>query len=95
MAAQPTSSNPSSSVRQIFLYFGPLTLMVYLFAPESLLDIPTSYMLKDHLSATAPQVSMFRLLTGLRIWVSSLAWRVTSGIPADGATVVTSSSSLR
>jgi hypothetical protein len=69
MAAQPTSSNPSSSVRQIFLYFGPLTLMVYLFAPESLLDIPTSYMLKDHLSATAPQVSMFRLLTGLPLYL--------------------------
>lgn len=42
--------------------------MVYLFAPESLLDIPTSYMLKDHLSATAPQVSMFRLLTGLPLY---------------------------
>jgi hypothetical protein len=62
------SFDPVSSTSQIFLYFGPLTLMVYLFAPESLLDIPTSYMLKDHLSATAPQVSMFRLLTGMPLY---------------------------
>ena len=73
-------------VRRIFLYFGPLTLLVYLIAPENLLDIPTSYMLKDHLAATAPQVSMFRLLTGMPLYLgfifgfvrdrwSPLGWR--------------------
>lgn len=69
MTSRSTSSDYNSSTRQIFLYFGPLTLMVYLFAPESLLDIPTSYMLKDHLAATAPQVAMFRLLTGLPLYL--------------------------
>ena len=58
---------PKGSVNtsQIFLYFGSLTLLVFLVAPENLLDIPTTYMLKNHLHATAPQVSMFRLLTGV------------------------------
>ena len=69
MTGRSTTFNNDSGTRNIFLYFGPLTLMVYLFAPESLLDIPTAYMLKDHLSATAPQVSMFRLLTGLPLYL--------------------------
>jgi len=58
--------------RPIFLYFSALTLLVYLVAPEYLLDIPTSYMLKNHLHATAPQVSMFRLLTGIPMYVAFL-----------------------
>ena len=69
MNLRSMSSDYSSNTRQIFMYFGPLTLMVYLFAPESLLDIPTAYMLKDHLAATAPQVAMFRLLTGLPLYL--------------------------
>jgi hypothetical protein len=69
MNPRSKSSDYSSNTRQIFMYFGPLTLMVYLFAPESLLDIPTAYMLKDHLAATAPQVAMFRLLTGLPLYL--------------------------
>jgi len=69
MTSRLTSSEYKADTRRIFLYFGPLTLMVYLFAPESLLDIPTSYMLKDHLAATAPQVAMFRLLTGLPLYL--------------------------
>jgi Major Facilitator Superfamily len=69
MTSRSDLSEYHSDARQIFLYFGPLTLMVYLFAPESLLDIPTAYMLKDHLAATAPQVAMFRLLTGLPLYL--------------------------
>ena len=61
--------NESFSTRQIFLYFGSLTLLVFLVAPENLLDIPTSYMLKNHLHATALQVSMFRLLTGIPLYL--------------------------
>jgi hypothetical protein len=64
--------NGSPNTRSIFLYFGSLTLLVYLVAPEYLLDIPTSYMLKNHLHATAPQVSMFRLLTGIPMYVAFL-----------------------
>lgn len=59
----------SSNNRLLFLYFGPLTLLVFLVAPEYLLDIPTSYMLKDRLHATAQQVSMFRLLTGIPLYL--------------------------
>jgi hypothetical protein len=69
MNPRSKSSGYYANTRQIFMYFGPLTLMVYLFAPESLLDIPTAYMLKDHLAATAPQVAMFRLLTGLPLYL--------------------------
>src|SRR5580692_6221923 len=66
------NSQVSTNTRSIFLYFGSLTLLVYLVAPEYLLDIPTSYMLKNHLHATAPQVSMFRLLTGIPMYVAFL-----------------------
>lgn len=52
----------------ILLYFGPLTLLVYLVAPESLLDIPTSFILKNQLHAAAPQISLFRLLTAIPIY---------------------------
>src|SRR5580692_13202730 len=58
--------------RPIYLYFGALTLLVYVVAPEYLLDIPTSYMLKNRLHAGAPQVSLFRLLTGIPIYVAFL-----------------------
>jgi predicted MFS family arabinose efflux permease len=58
------------NTRPIFVYFSFLTLLVYLVAPEYLLDIPTTYMLKNHLHATAPQVSMFRLLTGIPMYIA-------------------------
>src|ERR1700685_2281444 len=58
--------------RPIYLYFTFLSLLVYLLAPEWFLDIPTTYMLKNHLHATAPQVSMFRLLTGIPMYVAFL-----------------------
>src|ERR1700685_212845 len=58
--------------RPIYLYFTFLSLLVYLLAPEWFLDIPTTYMLKNHLHATAPQVSTFRLLTGIPLYVAFL-----------------------
>src|ERR1700683_3713540 len=64
--------NSSPNTRPIYFYFSALTLLVYLVAPEWLLDIPTSYMLKNHLHATAPEVSMFRLLTGVPMYVAFL-----------------------
>jgi predicted MFS family arabinose efflux permease len=64
--------NPSPRTRPIYLYFGFLTLLVYLLAPEYILDIPTTYMLKNRLHATAPQVSVFRLLTGIPIYAAFL-----------------------
>ena len=60
-----TEARTLTDTRRILFYFGPMTLLIFLAAPESLLDVPTSYMLKNHLHATAPQVSLFRLLTGI------------------------------
>jgi hypothetical protein len=61
--------NDSSSTNQTFIYFGWLTLFVYLSTPTGyLLDIQTSYMLKNQLHATATQISMFRLVTGIPVY---------------------------
>jgi len=63
--------NSSRESRQIFLYFSSLTLLVYLVAPEMpLLDIPTSYMLKNQLHATASQISTFRLLMAIPVYLA-------------------------
>lgn len=60
------ASEESGSGRgQLYLYFGLLALLANLVNPQSLLDIPTSFMLQDLLHASAPQVSWFRLLTGI------------------------------
>jgi MFS family permease len=51
---------------QTLLYFGSLTLFLYLATPIGyLIDIPTSFMLKNQLGATADQVSTFRLITAI------------------------------
>jgi MFS family permease len=60
----------SPRTKPIYLYFGFLSLLVYLLSPEWVMDIPTSYMLKNHLHSTAPQVSLFRLLTGAPLYVA-------------------------
>jgi hypothetical protein len=54
---------------QTFLYFGSLTLFIYLATPAGLLvDIQTSYMLKNQLHASATQISTFRLLTAVPVY---------------------------
>jgi hypothetical protein len=69
MASPQTST--ASNTGQIFLYFSPLTLLVYLALPHAyLLDIATSFMLKNQLHATATQVSTFRLLTAIPVYFS-------------------------
>ena len=61
----------SSGTGQVFCYFGSLTFLVYLVLPHGyLLDIATSYMLKNQLQATATQVAAFRLLTALPVYLS-------------------------
>lgn len=51
------------------LYFGCLTLLTYLAAPGgALVDIQTSYLLKNQLHATATEISVFRLLTGIPVY---------------------------
>ena len=61
--------NGSAHVGQTFLYFGSLTLFLYLATPAGyLVDIQTSYMLKNQLHATATQISTFRLLAGIPVY---------------------------
>src|SRR5580692_3549625 len=67
-----TTSTAPPHKQPIYLYFGSLSLLVYILSPEWFLDIPTTYMLKNHLHATAPQVSVFRLLTGIPLYVAFL-----------------------
>lgn len=63
--------NGSPDTGQTFLYFGWLTLLVYLATPTGyLVDIQTSYTLKNQLHATATQISIFRLLTGVPVYLS-------------------------
>jgi Na+/melibiose symporter-like transporter len=64
-----TNRNGSAHVGQTFVYFGSLTLFLYLATPAGyLVDIQTSYMLKNQLHATATQISTFRLLTGIPVY---------------------------
>ena len=60
----------SVHTRQTFLYFGSLTLFLYLATPAGyLVDIQTSYMLKNQLGATAEQTSTFRLVTAIPVYL--------------------------
>src|SRR5260370_2996542 len=67
----PTDTRRESSAGAIFTYFSPLTLLVYLTLPHAyLLDIATSYMLKNQLHAAATEVSTFRLITAIPVYLS-------------------------
>ena len=60
-----------TNTRRVFAYFGPLTLLVFLAEPVSaLLDIATSYVLKNNLHATATQVATFRLVTAIPVYLA-------------------------
>jgi hypothetical protein len=63
------TTSGSSKTRQLLLYFGLMSLLVNLVNPGFLLDIPTSYMLKNVLHASASQISDFRLLTGIPFYL--------------------------
>jgi MFS family permease len=55
----------------IFLYMGSLTLLVSIVRTDHyLVGIPVSYMLKNQLHATATEVAMFLLLTGIPIYIA-------------------------
>src|SRR5579871_2241727 len=51
--------------RQLLLYFGLMSLLVNLVNPTFLLDIPTSYMLKNILQLSPSRIAFFRLLTAI------------------------------
>jgi hypothetical protein len=64
-----SNPNGSQNTRRLLFYFGLLALLVNLVNPGFLLDIPTSYMLKNILHATASQIAEFRLLTGIPFYL--------------------------
>ena len=69
----PSAAGEDSSAhtRQTFLYFGSLTLFLYLATPVGyLLDIQTSFMLKNQLGATAEQIATFRLITAIPVYLA-------------------------
>lgn len=64
-----SEAEPKPSSREVYVYFSLLALLVNVTSPQWVLDIPTSYMLKDLLHASASQVSRFRLITGIPFYV--------------------------
>jgi len=63
--------NGFESSDRTLLYFGCMTLFIALASPGGLLvDIQTSYILKNQLHATATQISIFRLLTGIPVYMA-------------------------
>jgi MFS family permease len=66
-----TTDSETAGIGQTYRYFGVLTLLVYLINPSGyLVDISTAYMLKNQLHASPLEVSMFRLLTAIPLYLS-------------------------
>jgi Major Facilitator Superfamily len=66
-----SGATPHSRAGAVFLYFTPLTLLVFLALPNGfLLDIATSFMLKNQLRATPEQIANFRLLTAVPVYLA-------------------------
>jgi hypothetical protein len=62
---------PHPQAGAVFLYFTPLTLLVFLALPNGfLLDIATSFMLKNQVQATPAQIANFRLLTAVPVYLA-------------------------
>jgi len=62
---------PQARAGTVFLYFTPLTLLVFLVLPNGfLLDIATSFMLKNQVRASPEQIANFRLLTAVPVYLS-------------------------
>lgn len=63
------ATSRSVSTPQVVLYFGLMSLLVNLVNPTFLLDIPTTYMLKNHLQSSPAQVASFRLITAIPFFI--------------------------
>jgi MFS family permease len=64
-----TGPDDAAATRGVFLYFTPFILVMYLVGPtQFLVDITTTYMLKDQLHASANQVSLFRLVAAIPVY---------------------------
>lgn len=62
-------TDPSFHPRQVLLYFGLMSLLVNMVNPAFLLDIPTSYMLKNILQLAPSDIALFRLLTAIPFFI--------------------------
>lgn len=65
-----TTPDRMAGTRQVLVYFGLMSLLVNLVNPGFLLDIPTSYMLKNVLHASAERIAVFRLLTAIPFYLA-------------------------
>src|SRR3974390_600804 len=66
-----SATTPHSRSGAVFLYFTPLTLLVFLVLPNGfLLDIATSFILKNQIRASPEQVANFRLLTAVPVYLA-------------------------
>jgi MFS family permease len=66
-----TPADDSAKTRQVFTYFTALTLFVYVVLPNGyLVDFATAFMLKDRLHASADEVALFRVLTGVPVYLA-------------------------
>src|SRR3954462_2002526 len=69
-----TPSTRTRDTRQTLLYFGLLTLFIYLATPAGyLIDIQTSYLLKNQFRATPTQISIFRMVTAIPLYLAFIA----------------------
>jgi MFS family permease len=65
------AADDSAKTRQVFTYFTALTLFVYVVLPNGyLVDFATTFMLKDRLHASAGEVALFRVLTGVPVYLA-------------------------
>jgi len=68
-----TPSAPDHKAGTTLSYFGWLTLFLYIGTPTGyLIDIQTSFLLKNHLHASATQIATFRLITALPVYLGFL-----------------------
>lgn len=71
MAVTAAAATPERRAREVLLYFTPLTLLVFLVLPNGfLLDIATSFMLKNQVGASPQQIANFRLLTAVPVYLA-------------------------
>ncbi len=71
LTAAAGRNGEGASTRGVFLYFTPLILLTYLVLPTGfLVDIPTTYMLKDKLHVSATDVSLFRVISAIPVYIA-------------------------
>jgi MFS family permease len=73
MAEAAARQEQPSNTSQVFLYFAPLTMFVYLVLPHGyLIDFTIAQLLKNKLHATPDMVATFRLVTCIPVYLSFL-----------------------